>query len=61
MDSDPDPTPGPALDPSVFVSDLQDDNNKKIVYVFLLIFEATCAVNHFSKIKSHKETQNSRN
>jgi hypothetical protein len=55
---DPDPDPTPATDPGIFDSDLQDDNNKKIFEVFLLITvlsESTFTVYHFSKIKIHKE------
>ncbi len=47
-------------DPAIFVIDLQDLNKKQKTKIFcLLLFEGTCT--SFSKIKSQKESQNSRN
>ncbi len=48
-------------DPAIFVIDLQDANKKLISKkVFcLLLFEGN--FNHFSKIKSQKDSQNRRN
>jgi len=51
------------MDPdfAIFFIDLQDANKKLFFFskfFCLLLFEDTC---HFSKIKSHKNSQNSRN
>jgi hypothetical protein len=51
-------------DPAIFVIDLQEANKKEkfLKKVFLLvIYEGTFTVHNFSKIKSQKEVQNSRN
>jgi hypothetical protein len=45
-----DPAPDADPDPAIFVSDLQDINKKFFAYYFLKVH-----LNHFSKIKSHKE------
>jgi hypothetical protein len=53
---------GYGSDPVIFVIDLQDANKKIIFYKYffcLLLFEGTFTL--FSKIKSPKESQNSRN
>jgi hypothetical protein len=53
-DSDPDPTP----DPSNFVSDLQDGNLKLFFSKFFAFYFMKLHLHHFSKIKSHKKSQN---
>jgi len=47
MDRDP--------DPAIFVSDLQDINNKKKILSFFAYDFLKVHLHHFSKIKSHKE------
>ncbi len=47
-------TNGLGLDPALFVSDLQEVNNKKISSSFSYYF---LKVHHSSKIKSHKTVQ----
>jgi hypothetical protein len=49
MDPDPDP------DPAVFVTDLQDVNQKKFLYNFFVYYFLTVDLHHFLKIKSRKE------
>jgi len=39
MDSDP--APVPAMDPAIFISDLQDGNNKKFKFFSLFLFKGT--------------------
>jgi hypothetical protein len=60
QDSDPDSDPDPDPDPDIFVIDLQDARKKKLFNTIccLLLFEGTFI--YFSKIKSQKESQNSR-
>jgi hypothetical protein len=51
-----DPTPDPAPDPGIFVSDLQDDNKKKFSKFFcLLLFEATFTTFFKDKSNGNKE------
>ncbi len=58
MDPDPDSDP----DPAVFVIDLQDASIKLIFNtIFSTYFFLKLHLHHFSKIKSQKESQNSRN
>jgi hypothetical protein len=56
MDPDSDP------DPAIFVIDLQDAS-KKIIFntIFSAHYFLKVHLDHFSKIKSQKESQNSRN
>jgi hypothetical protein len=56
-----DPNPEADTDPAIFVIDLQDAHKKLIFYKFfcLLLFEGTFT--SFSKIKSPKKSQSSRN
>jgi hypothetical protein len=56
MDSDPDP------DPAIFVIDLQDAS-KKLIFntIFSAYYFLKLHLHHFSKIKSQKESQDSRN
>jgi hypothetical protein len=55
---DPDSNP----DPAIFVSDLQDAS-KKLIFntIFSAYYFLKAHLHHFSKIKSQKESQNSRN
>ncbi len=46
---------------SFFVTDLQDANKKKFILFFLLYYFLKIHLHLFSKIKSQKESQNSRN
>jgi hypothetical protein len=51
-------------DPAIFVIDLQDASKKLIIYhnfFCLILFEITRTFATFSKIKSQKESQNTRN
>jgi hypothetical protein len=53
---DPDP------DPAIFVIDLQDASKNKFVNaIFSTYYFLKLDLHHFSKIKSQKESQNSRN
>jgi hypothetical protein len=52
---DPDPNP------AIFVSDLQDANKNLFLYNFSAYYFFKVHLHHFSKIKSQKESQNSRN
>jgi hypothetical protein len=54
--------PDPDLDPAIFVIDLQDAS-KKLIFntVFSAYYFLKVHLYHFSKIKSQKESQNSRN
>jgi hypothetical protein len=54
MDPDSDPAPDADPDPAIFVSDLQDDNNKKFLR-FFAYYSLKVHLHHFSNIKSHKE------
>ena len=58
MDADPDSDP----DPAIFVNDLQDAS-KKLIFnaIFSAYYFLKVHLHHFSKIKSQKESQNSRN
>ncbi len=58
MDPDPDLDP----DPAIFVIDLQDAS-KKLIFntIFSAYYFLKVHLHHFSKIKSKKEPQNSRN
>jgi hypothetical protein len=67
---DPDPRihagydPHADPDPSTLISDLQDANKKQIFkekLFCILLFEGTVLLHHFSKVKSKKKSQNSRN
>jgi hypothetical protein len=51
----------PDSDPASFVIDLQDVNKKLIKKNFSAYYFLKVHLNHFSKIKSLKESQNSRN
>jgi hypothetical protein len=49
-------------DPAIFVMDLQDASKKLIFYtIFSAYYFLRLHLHHFSKIKSQKESQNSRN
>jgi hypothetical protein len=48
-------------DPAVFVTDLQDANKKLIFSIFSAFYFLKVHLHNFSKIKSQKESQNSRN
>jgi hypothetical protein len=53
---DPDP------DPAIFVIDLQEASKKLILYTtFSAYYFFKIHLNHFSKIKTQKESQNRRN
>jgi hypothetical protein len=57
---DPDPNSDP--DPAIFVVDLQDANkNLFFKTIFSAYYFLKVNLHHFSKIKSQKESQNSRN
>jgi hypothetical protein len=43
--------PDPGADPAIFVSDLQDVNKKSFFAYYFL----TVLLDHFSKIKSHRD------
>jgi hypothetical protein len=49
-----DPDSDPAIFPAIFVSDLQDVN-EKIVFFAYYFLKVHLLVHQFSKIKSHKE------
>jgi hypothetical protein len=54
----------PDPDPAIFVIDLQDVSQKQIFltqFFLPITFEGTLHLDHFSKIKRQKESQNSRN
>jgi hypothetical protein len=53
---------GPASDPALFVSYLQDANKNKIFSQFLCVFlfESYVHLHYSLKIKIHKETKNSK-
>jgi hypothetical protein len=59
---DPDPDSDPVPDPAFFVIDLQDAS-KKLIFntIFSAYYFLKVHLHHFSKIKSQKEPQNSRN
>ncbi len=56
-----DPDSDPDADPAIFVIDLQDANKKLILKKFSAYYFLKVHFHHFSKIKSPKESQNSRN
>ena len=59
---DPDPDSDPVPDPAFFVIDLQDAS-KKLIFntIFSAYYFLKVHIHNFSKIKSQKEPQNSRN
>ncbi len=61
MDSDSDPDPSADPDPAIFVIDLQDANKKLIKKSYPAYHFLNVHLHHFSKIKSPKKSQNSRN
>jgi hypothetical protein len=49
-------------DPAIFIIDLQDASKKLIfITIFSAFYFLKVYIHHFSKIKSQKESQNSRN
>jgi hypothetical protein len=56
LDPDSDSDPDADSDPAIFVSDLEDINNKLFYFLsFFAYYFLMVHLNHFSKIKSHKE------
>ncbi len=48
-------------DPAIFVIDLQDASKKQICYTIFSAYFLKVHLHHFSKMKSQKESQNSKN
>jgi hypothetical protein len=55
------PLLGACLDPAIFVIDLHDASKKPFFKIFSAYYFLKVHLNHFSNIKSQKESQNSRN
>ncbi len=49
--------PDPASDPAIFVIDLQETNKKLSISKFFDRYFLKVHLNHFSKLKSHKKSQ----
>jgi hypothetical protein len=56
---DPDPEADP--EPSIFIMDLRDANKKLIKKSFSVYYFLKVLLSHFSKTKSQKKSQNSKN
>ncbi len=51
----------PDTDPTIFVIDFQDVNKKRIFFLISAYYFLKIHLHYFPKIKSQKESQNSRN